>query len=109
MEDQTKEVKVEYLQTPKKARVTEGEGEYVCMKWIFALKGEKDALLCFLNPCGVMDQALTSFLVFLTTKAELETGTTLSCRNSMKRSQKRSRAAVKTLSLPVWIGDGSDG
>ena len=108
MQDQTKEVKVEYLQTPKKARVTEGEGEYVHMKWIFALQGEGDAVLCFLNRCGVMGRALTSLLVFLTTRAEWETGTTPSCRTSMKRLRKRSRAVVRTLSLPVWIGDGSD-
>ena len=76
MEDQTKEVKVEYLQTPKKTRVTEGEGEYVGMKWVFALQREEDALLCFLNRCGAMGRALTSLLVFLTTRAEEETGTT---------------------------------
>ena len=108
MEDQTKEVKVEYLQTPKKARVTEGEGEYVGMKWIFALQRERDALLCFLNRCGVMGRTLTSLLVFPTTRAEWETGTTPSCRTSMQRLRRRSRAVVRTLSLPVWIGDGSD-
>ena len=70
MEDQTKEVKVEYLQTPKKARVTEGEGEYVGMTWDFALQRERDALLCFLNRCGAMGRALTSLLVFLTMRAE---------------------------------------